>query len=234
MQTKYRTIDDHSECWNNRSARRMQKIPMASTLYSNFASDVQDDMQSAYRQIPLSDASLSMATTMVTHPSSRPAAYHELFGQPFGAAHAVTNFYRVAEWLYSARTCLHAFFEILGFVLDPAKSQPQTPTPTVLGIVFNLSRINEDIIQVQPKPDRVSAFLTELELVLASRCLTPSQAGKLVGKLDLLNSTLFGRVGRAALAPLCARQHQHTRDAVFTAVLEQSLHWICGFLRTAP
>eukprot|EP00971_Amphidinium_carterae_P118722 2352184-Amphidinium_carterae.1 len=179
MQTKYRTIDDHSECWNNRAARRMQKIPMASTatllvmskpLHKNLREQNRscsmlvgtDDMQSAYRQIPLSDASLSMAITMVTHPSSRTVTYHELFGQPFGAAHAVTNFYRVAEWLCrvcrrffnialehfyddfwyldldssadSARTCLHALFEILGFVLDPAKSQPPTPTPTVLGV----------------------------------------------------------------------------------------------------
>eukprot|EP00971_Amphidinium_carterae_P351638 6492206-Amphidinium_carterae.1 len=103
-------------------------------------------MQSACRQIPLSDASLSMAITMVTHPSSRTVIYHELSCQPFGAAHAITNIYRVAEWLCrvcrrffnivlehfyddfwhldldssadSARMCLHALFESLGFVLD--------------------------------------------------------------------------------------------------------------------
>eukprot|EP00971_Amphidinium_carterae_P274514 5447416-Amphidinium_carterae.3 len=45
---------------------------------------------------------------------------------------------------------------------------------------------------VKPKPDRVHALLTELDLVLSERRLTPSQACELAGKLDFIN--FLGRV----------------------------------------
>eukprot|EP00971_Amphidinium_carterae_P270843 5374493-Amphidinium_carterae.1 len=111
---KYRVIDDHTENDNNKSAARCQRIHMAgvSTLMlmikalSRALADVgapqplhvsTDDMQSAYRQIPVSDSNLSCCVVMVADPDTNMIRYLVLYGQPFGAAHAVSNFYRVAE-----------------------------------------------------------------------------------------------------------------------------------------
>eukprot|EP00971_Amphidinium_carterae_P324331 6445021-Amphidinium_carterae.1 len=54
-------------------------------------------LQSAYRQIPVSDTNLSCCVVMVADPDTNMVRYFVLYGQPFGAAHAVSNFYRVAE-----------------------------------------------------------------------------------------------------------------------------------------
>eukprot|EP00971_Amphidinium_carterae_P185104 3675807-Amphidinium_carterae.1 len=53
--------------------------------------------------------------------------------------------------------------------------------------------------------------------------LSPSHAAKLIGKADFVNSTLFGRVGRAALSILRAHQHQQKRDWALTPALRHSL-----------
>ena len=44
------------------------------------------------------DKQVSIAITGVWNPSKQLVEQFELYGQPFGAAHAVPNFYRVAEY----------------------------------------------------------------------------------------------------------------------------------------
>ena len=56
-------------------------------------------MKGAYRQIPLPDRQVSISITAVYDPANKQAKLFEIYGQPFGAGHAVPNFYRVAEWL---------------------------------------------------------------------------------------------------------------------------------------
>ncbi len=107
---KFRRIDDHSASHNNLAATRLQKIPMAmvdyllvmiSSMALHVSSDLvvgTEDMQGAYRQIPLPDTQVSISITGVYNPHNKQVGLFEMFGQPFGAGHSVPNFYRVAEW----------------------------------------------------------------------------------------------------------------------------------------
>ena len=93
----------------------------------------------------------SFAITMVWTPFSKEIEYHEMYGQPFGAGHAVPNFYRLAAWAmagirrllfivgdhvfddyfyiepkntaHSAAWALQRFMQIVGLKLDSGKSQ---------------------------------------------------------------------------------------------------------------
>lgn len=111
-----------------------------------------EDMKGAYRQVPLHPSDVRYAITAVYNPDDDAAHLFEMYGQPFGAGHSVPNFCRVSEWI--ARCCQRLFdstldhffddffvveppdtiettcfclkelFTILGFSLDPDKSQP--------------------------------------------------------------------------------------------------------------
>ncbi len=67
-------------------------------------------MKGAYRQVPLLDEHVKYAVTAVYNPDYDRVDLRNMFGQPFGAGHAVPNFCRVAEWL--ARVVSRLFPEI--------------------------------------------------------------------------------------------------------------------------
>ena len=190
---KYRRIDDHSAGQTNAAATRMQKIPMAMVdyvvvmirgFYEQGHRDVvlaTEDMQGAYRQIPLPDSQVCVSVTAVYNPGTKQADLFEIFGQPFGAGHAVPNFCRVAEFL--ARLCTRAYhavldhffddfflvdwadeaavcmfciresFQLLGYKLDPDKSQPPAAVAQILGVVFCTEALaTERRLQVRANP----------------------------------------------------------------------------------
>eukprot|EP00971_Amphidinium_carterae_P314965 6260981-Amphidinium_carterae.2 len=124
------------------------------------------------------------------HLASMSVTYHELFGQPFRTSHAVPDVCWVAKRLSRAGRGL------LGLVLDPEKSQSPSKLVTVLGVHFDLAPQLQGELHVRPKPERVAALVEEFRTVLETDCLPPSQAAHLVGRADIVNSTLFGRVGR--------------------------------------
>ena len=123
---KYRRIDDHSASHNNLASDRTQKIQMAMVDYlmvmirSTFSTFKEtlvigtEDMAGAYRQVPLPDRQVSIAITAVHHWESGQPRLFEIYGQPFGAAAAVPNFYRLAEW--AARLMVRSFNVMLAFL----------------------------------------------------------------------------------------------------------------------
>ena len=180
---KYRAIDDHKESENNLAAAKMQKIPMAGVgaimamvrrlsqaFPQTFDQDEyailggSEDLESAYRQVALPDSQLRIAITAVFNPDTNQIDLHELFGQPFGAGHAVPTFYRLAEWLnraarrllfivmdhffddyfylepkFAAPSATWAFRRLAaltGVNLSDEKAQLPTQLLTCLGIVF--------------------------------------------------------------------------------------------------
>eukprot|EP00972_Heterocapsa_arctica_P073175 10808406-Heterocapsa_arctica.AAC.1 len=179
---KFRTIDDHSENANNQAVHRKQRIPMAGVatiimlvhmVYKLFpTSDIvggSEDMKGAYRQVAMVLSQISVAITAVLNPQMGGVDLHEMWGQPFGAGHAVPNFYRLAEWLCRAvRRLLHMvlehlfddfffiepqayapsacwatqrIFHALGAVLDPIKSQLPVSVFVALGIFFGMQAL---------------------------------------------------------------------------------------------
>ena len=58
-----------------------------------------EDFRGAHRQCPLIPSQPFLAITAVWNEDKRDVQLHKLCGQPFGAARAVHNFNRVAEWV---------------------------------------------------------------------------------------------------------------------------------------
>ena len=211
---KFRRIDDHSACLNNSAAHRTQKIEMANvdylaimirSLQETFKEGAcvgTEDMKGAYRQIPLPDAQVSISITAVYDPASKQAKLFEIHGQPFGAGHAVPNFYRVAEWLsrllvralhllidhffddffYTCRPaeerlalfCVWEVFRLIGFDIDGKKSQPPAELCHVLGVAINTQALAvERYFLVEAKPSRKSNFCKMVRTVLSQGELTP-------------------------------------------------------------
>jgi len=164
QEKKFRRIDDHTAAGNNLQAHRHQKVPMAMVDYlgalvkfvarSTQRPDLKlatEDMTGAYRQVPLAPQDVRYSVTGVFNPHSRRVDLHLMYGQPFGAGHAVPNFCRVAEWIArllqrrfrlvvdhffddfwlvepaplaeTAMFVLRECFATLGFALDKEKSQ---------------------------------------------------------------------------------------------------------------
>ena len=117
---KYRRIDDHSACLNNQVAHRLQKVPMAmvdyvavmlrslSTSYQREIGIATEDMKGAYRQVPLAPDHVRYSITAVYNPHTQAVDLHEMYGQPFGAGHAVP----FSLWSHRRRLRLqHSAFE---------------------------------------------------------------------------------------------------------------------------
>ncbi len=222
-----------------------------------------DDMKSAYRQIPLDPRHVRYAITAVYDPNTDSVALVTMYGQPFGAGHSVPNFCRVAEWLarfcqvyfkictdhffddfftiepsetiQSAMRCLQESFSLLGFELDPDKTQTPSQVCNILGVVFNSTSLQlQRRLLVESKPTRIQNLKECIEDVLQRDSLTPSLAASIVGKFQFLCSTLFGKVGRCCTAPIRHRQYSFGGNTRCTAPIRTSLRLMKHFLDFTP
>ena len=69
-----------------------------------------------------------------------------------------------------------------------------------------------------PTRKRLKKILSIIEAAVQNR-LTPETAHRLAGKLNFVNQTVFGKVGRAAVAPIYARSGAHSGDKSEPALL---------------
>ena len=272
---KYRRIDDHTAGWVNLAAKRMQRIEMANVDYiatmvkassKSFPSVALEictaDMQSAYRQVPLAEQDVPASITAIYDPESRQVKLHEMYGQPFGAGHAVPNFYRVAEWfcrlvvrLYGIQCdhffddywivdraensrvslkCLLETAQLLGIRFDLDKTQLPAKQAEVLGVLFDLSDIQTGSLCIKAKPKRAENLIANIDSCMQSNMLTASQAASIVGKFGFLCSTLFGKAGRCASLGVRARQYTSSSDTTMNPSLTTSLKLMQEFLRICP
>ena len=77
------------------------------------------------------------------------------------------------------------------------------------------------------------AWLFQLNEALASDQLSPGDASKLHGRLNFACQKVFGKVGRAAMRPICHRQTQQGVSRLGPA-LRSALVWWRRFLSSAP
>ena len=128
---KYRCIDNHADNMTNSAAERLQTVPMQNVsmimlvvkaldaaIPGNRRNDPMwtilggtEDMQAAYSQVCL-------AITTVFHPG-KGVLYHEMWGQPFGAGHAVLHSHRpFLRRLLDNRASAHHRLSFLGLQHD--------------------------------------------------------------------------------------------------------------------
>lgn len=221
------------------------------------------DMKAAYRQIPLADSDVRNAVTCVYNPTRGDVDFHAMYGQPFGAGHAVPNFYRVAEWFSpflcryfhlavdhffddfwivcpgtrsdTAMRCLLESAELLGILFDPDKTQLPSLHTEALGVVFNAAELRSaGKLLVEPKVSRVAKLQASIDGILESNAITSSEAASLLGKFGFLASKLFGKVGRCAALALRARQHSNSESCELSPAVITSLRLMHLFAGSAP
>ena len=217
------------------------------------------DFAHAYKHVPILEDHRQFATILLAPPQGDLKAAC-LRTQPFGSKRAPTNWPRVTlflKWLMltvfnvvinvyvddvfiveTAETINNAFLvfkavcELLGFQLEVSKQQEPTKTPNLLGAEITLT---QRWITARLPGRKRKDLINELKQALSNGTLTPAQAAKLRGRLGFSQSLLFGRMGRALLNPLSARQYSKTsgRFHPLNEQLKQTLEWWIEILRTA-
>ena len=66
-------------------------------------------------------------------------------------------------------------------------------------------KIRPDGVELRPTERRSRQIRATIEEALSSNALSPEVAQKLAGRLSFLTQAVFGKLGRAALAPIYAR-----------------------------
>ena len=189
------------------------------------------DFQHAYKHIPI-DATQTAFAHIAVAPPSGDVLVAELRTQPFGSSRAPANWGRVtafAQWLLSSLfgiylakyvddcyslepniTCVTAFHvvkdvcDLLGFKLELRKESPPMTCFNLLGAALTLG--DHRVTAALPERRKLD-LVCELRSILSANKLSPGRAAKIRGKLGFAQSLLFGRMGRAHLAPLSARQY---------------------------
>ena len=102
--------------------------------------------------------------------------------------------------------------------------------------MFDFSTLNSSrLLIVKAKPRRVYNAINELLRIWESNYFSPTCAARMFGKLDFLNQTLFGKVGRVALLEFKKRQMQGPKESMLmTKELIHAFVFVIELLLTAP
>ena len=124
---------------------------------------------------------------------------------------------------------------LLGWKLDANKTEVGHAI-TLLGMRIQMtSTASEWTVSA----DKAREWLMDIERFLHNNCLLPSEASKLCGRLQFLNSKIYGRLGRVLLRPLIWRQLQQQGPFIITSRIRSALHWFgkalaCQWTRRIP
>jgi hypothetical protein len=253
QERKDRVIDDARQSRTNESARLVETVTLPSfewgAVFAGYVARAAqsrnipvpamcigvDDMQHAYRQIPVADEGYSIVG--IWHPDKNRVLYHQVWGHPFGFTASVPNFSRlpvfictVARRLFASAVCsyiddfltpdlavsngssqnaINTLNACLGFTLADSKHLDSQPINVVLGVLCDMSKAHsEGIVRFQIPKRSCDQVLASLEEHCTANRLTPAAASKVCGQLGWTLNGVYGRIGRAALGPLFARQHQ--------------------------
>lgn len=131
--------------------------------------------------------------------------------------------------------CVREAFSLLGFTLDPEKSQLPAAVAHILGVVLNAESLaTQRLLRVEAKPTRLANFHVLTNRILETGCLTPSLAASLLGKFGFLCSTLFGKLGRCCTAAIRERQYASSADTSLTLPIRQCLYLKRHLLYVSP
>ena len=214
-----------------------------------------EDWTKAYRQILVRDREAAVVAQV--NPHTRKVVYFLLHGHSFGQVAAVPNFNRVAKFMTmvtrrllnvpcgnyfddgviveptymkgNGQFCYLRMHQLLGFQLDIKKHVKMSNMCAFLGVVTDFSHFTSGYLNLRVKPGRAENILSLISDVLASGQLKPGMCDRLQGKLYFVCTTVFGRVGRAALQPIIwgKKYKGHNRLPV---VIREALHFFVALL----
>ena len=218
------------------------------------------DLDSAYKQVLVSCDTLWTAILAIEDPHGRKQLFRSNV-LPFGASAAVYGFNRLSRALYTIGVRLFALLwqnyyddypqldlhcngnaaqetaerllELLGWTYSkkPAKRQPMKQVFDLLGVTFDFRRCGSHEIVITNKASRVEQVRREVEAILACGTLSAARAASLRGRLQFMESQVFGRMLSANLREFQARVVGRSPGINVHVSLQEELNWVLGFLR---
>ena len=184
------------------------------------------DLKSAYKQLSVKSSELWASVVSVFDPiRQRPVLFIQS-ALPFGASASVLNFNRVSRYLWYLGTkfmkfiwanffddypiissqhlakptlaAAHLFFGLLGW--EVAKGDKQVPFAesfNALGVSFQVGSLHLSMAFVANSAKRTADMIHLLEEVLVENKLTRKHSEVLRGKLQFVESNLFGKIGKS-------------------------------------
>ena len=180
---------------------------------------------------------------------------------PFGASAAVYSFNRLARAISTigarifglcwqnyyddfpqldfqfsggaAQECAEKFLDLIGWTFSRKESKRRVIASEfdVLGVTFDFRRTCKGEIIVRNKAQRVQQVLDEVSEILQSQALSAGRAMALRGRLQFMESQVFGRLLSANLRVFQDRATGKLAGHFLTDTLKDELLWIQDFLR---
>jgi hypothetical protein len=215
------------------------------------------DMEKAYKQLIVAPKGKWASSISVFDPlRSLPALFSQVT-LPFGATSSVIAFNRVSRGLWrigvgagliwanfyddfpivspssvstASKNAANLIFQLLGWKIssDAEKCFDFAASFAALGVFFHLDRTVIGCSEISNKSTRVQQVTQEIQDILSCGSITSKQAESLRGKLQFMETAMFGRASRAiysvfhraTCSPRLALAHQDSRD----------LRWLINWL----
>jgi hypothetical protein len=138
------------------------------------------------------------------------------------------EFYDVAQ---QAKSLLYSLFSMLGWLIDPGKSQGPSNIYRWLGAMKILDNLG---ITTFMSSDRVVKILKMIDNYLLQDWMTPSESATLRGKYGFLALGITGKAGRVGLRALIDRQYYKGKDYTISEALRRNLLWMKLLISVLP
>jgi hypothetical protein len=214
------------------------------------------DLKSAYKQLCVKPSDLWASVISVFDPIGQKPVLFVQMALPFGASASVLNFNRVSRYLWYLGSKLmkfiwanffddypmiaselvakptlaaaHLFFGLLGW--EVAKGDKQIPFAesfSALGVTFQVGPLNLAMAFVANSAKRTADMIQMLEDVLVEGKLSRKHSEVLRGKLQFVESNLFGKVGKAMYTHLFrADRHLTALDQDDIRITRDLIEWL--------
>ena len=188
------------------------------------------DLRKAYKQLPLHETSLDESFLCVYDPGSGTAKIFGQYVLPFGARASVHGFCRISAglWLigvsglrlhwYSyfddfptvepehtcpiARMGIDFLFQLLGWETSSEKDNPFSGICKVLGLEYNLEETKLGTLIIKNTAKRIEDVSAEIDRALEENFLSAKDGERLRGRLNFMESQLFGKLSQQAFKGL--------------------------------
>ena len=218
------------------------------------------DLDSAYKQVLVSLDTMWTSVLAVEDTAGEKQLFYSNV-LPFGGSAAVYGFNRLSRAIFtigvrlfdliwqnyyddypqldlacngnSAQHSAEQLFTLLGwsFSMKPSKRRNMSTQFDVLGVTFDFSCSREGTVSVRNKVQRIEQILTEVSDILAASTLSSSRAASLRGKLQFMESQVFGRMLSANLRVFQSRALGALAGSHLSQELRSELEWIAEFVK---
>ena len=235
--------------------------------HADFANGVQllgkcADLESAYKQCPLSDEEASLAVIVVYDPDAKRHQWYVLRALPFGGTASVRQFNRVAfalrmllivdfgipvlayydDFFFAAPkgvaaiidAALSRFSNSFGWQWKESKSAAFAQVFKGLGVVFDLRQFCDGFLSVLNTDQRIQEICNAINKIICEDCLSPSLALQLAGRIGFAASQLFGRIGSSAMWQLRSRAHRSRGGRLAPELRLALVGWVSALTEAPP